>query len=234
MNHRNFGQSDSRYIVNANHPETVVAFDTDYTIGYADGPVPLSHVISLREADDVAVYATGFNQTLRDEAEIPGMAEIKEMCDMDLTDWVPRADRMRLLAKIHRDADEYIVVDDTDLRQLHDEGWRYYHPIEYVVEELDVPVEESMAAGRLTVREYLMAAGRYMTQFPPDELSLDSDEPYTARTRNGVRTPAHRRGADGSPFDDDGSLGSVTRVAETDEKELADRVSEAFGEGDGK
>ena len=195
----NFGTTDQRYEVNAKHPETVMAFDTDYTMDYADGPVPLPHVVRLRDRDDVAVYATGMNQTLRDQARIPGMAEIKEMSQMSVDEWVPRADRMRLLSDIHANADRYVVVDDVDLRQLESEGWDYYQPIEYAVEELNTDLKRFTLLNGTEVREYLKGAGSRIEQFPPNELRLDADEPYTTRVSDGVRTPAHKRECNQNP-----------------------------------
>jgi len=93
-------------------PTTVAAFDTDMTVDYAGGPVPLTHVKALRDAPDVAVFSTGHNQTLRDRAEIPGMHEVKDARGRGTADWVERADRMRMLKKLYPDADRYTCNDD--------------------------------------------------------------------------------------------------------------------------
>lgn len=234
MNGRNFGGSDARYEVNATRPSKVIAFDTDHTMMYADGPVPLPHVIALREDPDVAVYATGFNQSLRDHAAIPGMVEIKEMSGMNESDWVPRADRMRLLDEIHPKTDCCMVVDDVDLRQLEREEWRYFHPIEYAIENLGETAETVMDEARVATREYLKAAGRFPEQFPPDELRLDADNPRRARMADGVRTPAHKRDGYGSGTGADTRFASAYADEITDGPSLEDRVDAAFERGDGQ
>lgn len=182
---------DTVYHPNADDPSRVVAFDTDLTVSYAGGPVPLEHVIRLREDPDVLVWSTGYNQTLRDRAKIPGMYELKNMRGID-SGHVERANRMRLLKREYPDAGRYDVVDDVDLRELEADGWRYYHPIEYTVEELGITPSRVAAEAGIDVSDYLARIGRFRGQFPPSLLDLTTDQPYTERTRGGVGTPRDR------------------------------------------
>lgn len=178
--------TDTRYEPNATDPTVVAAFDTDYTMRYADGPVPLDHVLALREDPDVAVYATGFNQTLRDEAEIPGMVEILDALDNSEMRHVDRPDRMRLLDQLHPEATRRFVVDDVDLRQLEAEGWRYYQPAEYVVQEVGIPLDEWEAELGIHPDDYLASVGDFRGQFHPGDLSITEPAPYDARVADGV------------------------------------------------
>jgi len=177
-------QSELTYSANATDPEAVVCFDTDMTVDYAGGPVPLPHVITLRERDDVSCWSTGFNQTLRDRAEIPGMRELKDACGIG-NRLVERDERMPLVEEQHPDAEEYIVVDDVDLRQLEPE-WSYYQPAEYVIEVLHIERERWPTVTSLNPEKYISRIGHYPGQFPPEQLQLDADKPYTARTADGV------------------------------------------------
>lgn len=170
-----FDGVDATYDENATDPTRVVAFDTDFTVNYADGPVPLEHVLDLRERDDVLVWSTGFNQTLRDKAEIPGMYELKRKLGLE-DQWVERADRMRLLTQAFPDADERVIVDDVDLRQLNDEGWNYYQPAEYVVNELGIPQEHWIGEVGIDPDDYFRRIGSYGQQLPVAEINVPN--PY--------------------------------------------------------
>lgn len=224
------GRRSPTYEMNSEDPSAVAAFDTDYTMLYADGPVPLSHVTALRDDPDVAVYATGFNQTLRERADIPGMVEITSWVDQDTPDFVERADRMRLLDELHPDAERKFVVDDVDLRQLEAEGWAYYQPAEYVVEEMGVMPNDWPEVLGINAYDYLSRVGSFPKQFPGSEVQLDESMPYTARTETGVRTPVSRRESEWR--------GTVHR-RDVDEMDRADRrtLREAFDDmlgGDGR
>lgn len=160
------GTSDEWYSENADAPRVVAAFDTDETMDYASGPVPLEHVIELRDDPDVSVWSTGYNQTLRDEAGIPGMAELKTKLGID-DPFVDRPDRMRLLERHIPDADHYFVVDDVDLSAL-EPAWEYWTPWDYAREVLGLDV----------------GAGFEPRRSPLDTLEpVDpDDEPRTGRT----------------------------------------------------
>lgn len=175
--------------MNATNPTRVVAFDTDMTVDYAGGPVPLDHVIELRDDPDVLVWATGFNQTLRDRAEIPGMHELKERRTIS-AEFIDRADRMRLLKREFPNAQSYTVVDDVDLRELEAEGWAYYQPAEYVIEELGITPSRWGEELGINVSDYLARIGKFPGHFPKEDLDLTTEMPYSARTRTGVRTDA--------------------------------------------
>lgn len=172
---------DRTYPQNSENPETVAAFDTDATLAYAGGPVPLDHLIDLREDPSVAVYATGHNQSLRGQAEIPGTYEINDALGRTPDQWVDRADRMRLLKRLHPDADQYVVVDDADLRELEAEGWRYYQPAEYAIEELDIMPDEWVGRVGISLPSYLSRLGAFPEQFPTHAIRTGSETPYTDR-----------------------------------------------------
>lgn len=191
---------DERYDFNAEDPTMVAAFDTDYTMRYADGPVPLDHIRRLRDDPDVAVYATGYNQTLRSEAGIPGMVEILDHLGRDIGEHIDRPNRMRLLDEVHPEATRRVVVDDVDLRELESEGWRYYQPAEYVVEVMGVGWDEWEAELGVGLRDYLRSLTEGMGRFPTSALELDSDTPYTDRTRNGVGATTRSRSTGGGPL----------------------------------
>lgn len=169
------------YPQNSTNPSTVAAFDTDATLDYAGGPVPLDHVTALRDDPEVAVYATGHNQSLRDQAEIPGIHEINDALGRPTGEWVDRADRMRLLSELHPDADRYVVVDDVDLRELEAEGWRYYQPAEYAIEELDIPPEAWVDRFNMSLPSYFSRLGVVPEQFPTHAIRTESETPYTDR-----------------------------------------------------
>lgn len=168
------GGIDRTYRPNATDPSRVVAFDTDMTIDYAGGPIPLSHVTDLRDGADTLVWATGFNQTLRKRAGIPGMFELKKRRDIGVNNFIARPDRMRLLKREFPDADEYIVADDVDLREL-EPAWRYYQPAEYVVDVLDIPAERWPAELDITAQSYLADVGRFEGQLPSHEVDMDGE-----------------------------------------------------------
>lgn len=116
-------------------PRVVACFDTDYTIDYAKGPVPLRYVEGLRDRPDVSVWATGHNQTLRAQAGIPGIRELNVLRGEPQTDWVERPDRMRALYGLYPGAERYYVVDDCDLSMLRPE-WEYHTPGRFAQDEL--------------------------------------------------------------------------------------------------
>ena len=171
----------AEYSANADRPQRVVCFDTDLTISYADGPVPLEHVIALREEPTTSVWATGYNQTLREEAGIPGMPELRERRDRPATEPIERADRMRMLQAEYPDAASYTVVDDVDLRELEPEGWIYYHPGEYAVEVLDLMPNEWPDASGVRFSEYMEKVGSFAGHLPAEELDFTTERPRAAR-----------------------------------------------------
>lgn len=187
----NYGETDETYNPNATDPNRVVAFDTDMTMDYAGGPVPLEHVIELRDDPNILVWSTGYNQTLRDEADIPGMTELKDMRNLDIG-FVDRPDRMRLLERQYPNADRYDVVDDVDLRELEAEGWHYYQPIEYTVEVLGITPSRLREEYGFDTSDYLARVGSFGSQLPSSVIDLTTDKPYSERTRTGVQTPAKR------------------------------------------
>lgn len=140
--YQRFTTQTYRYPQNAEDPEVIACFDTDKTVdigpGGQPGPVPFGHIIELKQADDVSVWATGFNQSLRSRAGIPGMRELKELADSNES-FVERDDRMRLIDEVFPDADEKYVVDDVDLSVLEPE-WDYYIPEVYARDELGIEV----------------------------------------------------------------------------------------------
>lgn len=156
-------------------PAAVVCFDRDFTVSVNPHPdndaVPLSWVKHLaHEVPDVDVWATG-NQTLREEASIPGISEAIT-CWRHLTlpedpmDYHAHApvgarlpgrregleliqavyDRLATESETHR----LIVVDDVDLSDLEADGWTHYLPWDFVAAvntgtadiDLPVPLEE--------------------------------------------------------------------------------------------
>ncbi len=106
----------------------VYAFDRDSTITVNKGPVPLDWVKKLAKTEH-EVWAIG-NQTLKREANIPGIAEILERLGLDENLAPSRRERVDMLRQVFPDAEEYIVVDDVDLSDM--EGWSYYAPDEFV------------------------------------------------------------------------------------------------------
>lgn len=125
---------------NAEFPVTVAAFDTDHTIDYARGCVPLDHVTSLRDNPSVSVWSTGFNQSLRERAGVPGMRELKTKLGIDTEVFIDRPRRMELLERWIPDADRYFVVDDVDLTQL-EPTWEYHTPWGYARDEIGLDID---------------------------------------------------------------------------------------------
>jgi len=124
----------------------VFAFDRDWTVDVNPHPhrdaVPLEWVRHLAHETDHAVYAIG-NQMLADEAAIPGVVDIVGHHSDDWEEWLgekqpdgyyeqfpTRRERLALIADLHPTADDYIVVDDIDLRDV--DGWGHYHAWEFV------------------------------------------------------------------------------------------------------
>ncbi|OIB56175.1 hypothetical protein [Natrialba sp. SSL1] len=156
-------------------PTAVVCFDRDHTVSVNPHPdreaVPLSWVKYLaHEVPEVDVWATG-NQTLREEASIPGISEAISCWryltlpedPMQFHSQVPVAARLpgrreglRLIQAIYdqlaTSSETYrlIVVDDVDLSDLEPDGWTHYLPWDFVdaVEagtasiDLPVPLEQ--------------------------------------------------------------------------------------------
>jgi len=106
----------------------VYAFDRDLTIDVNQGPVPLEWVKKLTQTEH-EVWAIG-NQRLKEEANIPGIAEILERLGIETDTIPPRRERVDMLREVFPDAEEYIVVDDVDLSDM--EGWSYYTPEDFV------------------------------------------------------------------------------------------------------
>jgi len=124
----------------------VFAFDRDWTVDVNPHPrheaVPLEWVRHLAHETDHAVYAIG-NQTLAEEAAIPGVVDIVGHHDDAWEEWLgdkqrdgyyeqfpTRRERLALIADLHADADGYVVVDDLDLSDV--DGWDHYHAWELV------------------------------------------------------------------------------------------------------
>jgi hypothetical protein len=135
----------------------VFAFDRDWTVDVNPHPshdaVPLEWVRHLAHETPHTVYAIG-NQTLAEEAAIPGVVDIVGRHPDDWDEWLGekqpdgryeqfplRRERLSLIADLHPDADGYVVVDDLDLSDV--DGWEHYHAWEFVpaVERGDVHPE---------------------------------------------------------------------------------------------
>ena len=119
----------------------VFAFDRDQTVNINPHPrhdaVPLEWVRHLAHNTPYAVYAIG-NQTLAEEAAIPGVVDIVGRHPDDWGEWlgekqpdgryeqVPlRRERLSRIADRRPGADGYVVVDDLDLSDVN--GWENYH-----------------------------------------------------------------------------------------------------------
>jgi hypothetical protein len=119
----------------------VLAFDRDWTVDVNAHPrreaVPLEYVRHWKENTKHEVWATG-NQLLVEEAKIPGTVEsvrrlrgdIKPFGEKDeqtgrYENWPEREKRLKILEKLFPDADEYIVIDDLDLK--HVDNWNHYY-----------------------------------------------------------------------------------------------------------
>jgi hypothetical protein len=132
----------------------VFAFDRDWTVDVNPHPrheaVPLEWVRHLAHETPHAVYAIG-NQTLADEAAIPGVVDIVGRHSDDWAQWLGgkqpdgryeqfplRRERLSLIQDLHPDAEGYVVVDDLDLSDV--DEWDHYHAWEFVpaVEQGDI------------------------------------------------------------------------------------------------
>ncbi len=132
----------------------VFAFDRDWTVDVNPHPrhdaVLLEWVRHLAHETDHAVYAIG-NQTLAEEAAIPGVVDIVGRHPDEWDHWLggkqsdgyyeqfpTRRERLSLIADLHPDANGYVVVDDIDLSDVN--GWEHYHAWDFVpaVEHGDV------------------------------------------------------------------------------------------------
>jgi hypothetical protein len=124
----------------------VFAFDRDWTVDVNPHPrheaVPLEWVRHLAHETNHAVYAIG-NQTLAEEAAIPGVVDIVGRHPDEWDEWLggkqsdgyyqrfpTRRERLSLIADLHPTADGYVVIDDLDLSDV--TGWEHYHAWEFV------------------------------------------------------------------------------------------------------
>ncbi|AFZ73805.1 HEAT repeat domain-containing protein [Natronobacterium gregoryi] len=135
----------------------VLAFDRDWTVDVNPHPsreaVPIEWVRYWAYETEHEVWAIG-NQDLVDEADIPGTVESIRRRDGDIDalgdrnefgnyEWWPeREARLRILAELFPDADEYVVVDDLDLS--HVDGWDHYHAWDFVELVRDGKIELSI------------------------------------------------------------------------------------------
>ena len=125
----------------------VFAFDRDWTVDVNPHPqhdaVPLEWVRYVAHETDHRVYAIG-NQTLAEEAAIPGVVDIVGRHSDEWEQWLgekqsdgyyerfpARRERLALIADLHPDADGYVVIDDIDLSDV--DGWEHYHAWEFVL-----------------------------------------------------------------------------------------------------
>jgi HEAT repeat protein len=140
----------------------VLAFDRDWTVDVNPHPrrkaVPLEWVRYWAHEAGHEVWAIG-NQDLVDEADIPGTVEsirrrdghIDALGDQDefgYYEWWPeREERLRILAELFPNAEEYIAVDDLDLG--HVDGWEHYHAWDFVehVQEGKLGLSEPPSTG---------------------------------------------------------------------------------------
>lgn len=111
----------------------VFAFDRDETVDVnppaGRRAVPLQWIRYLAHETEHEVWAIG-NQRLRAEADIPGIEEIlREFPSVARSD-LTRERRIRLLMDLFPGAQEYIVVDDLNLK--HVDAWTHYFPWEFV------------------------------------------------------------------------------------------------------
>jgi HEAT repeat protein len=143
----------------------VFAFDRDWTVDVNPHPnheaVPLAWVRHLAHETSHAVYAIG-NQQLADEAAIPGVVDIVGRHEDDWEQWLgskepngryeqfpTRRERLSLIADLHPEGDDFIVIDDLDLSDVTD--WEHYHAWEFVpavkrgVIDPELPWVEDMA-----------------------------------------------------------------------------------------
>lgn len=138
----NDGSSDDYPITDGADDAIVFAFDRDHTVdvnppGRGRDAVPLSWVRHLAHRTHHVVFATG-NQRLKDEAEIPGTAEIvrahpslsaSEAGNVHFNNRLSRRERVRSLGHLYPAARRRIVVDDVDLADMDD--WTHYFPWDF-------------------------------------------------------------------------------------------------------
>jgi hypothetical protein len=125
---------------------TVFAFDRDWTVDVNPHPhreaVPLEWVRHLAHETDHPVYAIG-NQTLAEEAAIPGVVDIVGRHTDHWDEWLgrkqpdgryerfpTRRERLGLLTDLHPGENQFIVVDDIDLSDVN--GWEHYFAWDFV------------------------------------------------------------------------------------------------------
>lgn len=112
----------------------VFAFDRDGTVDTSRGPVPLRLVKEL--ANEHLTYAIG-NQALVREANIPGIEHLRQQVgNLDQDDKAhvrhpARAQRLRMVEKLHPEADRYIHIDDVDVGANDWDRWEYYSPEDF-------------------------------------------------------------------------------------------------------
>ncbi len=124
----------------------VLAFDRDWTVDVNPHPnreaVPLDYVKHWNEKTEHEVWATG-NQLLVEEANIPGTVETVRRLKGDLSllgkkdeqtglyeHWPERETRLKMLEELFPEADQYIVVDDLNLK--HVENWDHYYAWDFM------------------------------------------------------------------------------------------------------
>lgn len=152
-------------------PTAVVCFDRDHTVSVNPHPdkdaVPLSWVKYLaHEVPTVDVWASG-NQTLREEAAIPGISEaitcwrhltlpadpMEYHAQVPIAARLPgRREGLELIQAVYEqlttggNSFRRIVVDDIDLTDLETDGWTHYFPWDFVAAVttgaacIDIPV----------------------------------------------------------------------------------------------
>jgi hypothetical protein len=175
----------------------VFAFDRDWTVDVNPHPrheaVPLEWVRHLAHQTDHPVYAIG-NQTLAEEAAIPGVVDIVGRHSDDWSRWLgdkqpdgryeqfpTRRERLSLITDLHPNANDYIVVDDLDLSDV--DGWTHYHAWEFVpaVEREDIRVELPPSDDSLTDSGFGAMVDRIQsdTSLPHEQRGLSGDESTT-------------------------------------------------------
>lgn len=142
----------------------VVCFDRDEAVSTNPHPDPKKPAVPLgwvkylaHAADGVDVWATG-NQTLREEAAIPGTKRalsLWETLDVEVDGRfsipdprrfdLPRRDRLHVVQDLYtvggRDP-TFVVVDDVDLGNMARHGWQHFFPWDFVraVERGEAPL----------------------------------------------------------------------------------------------
>lgn len=169
---------------------TVFCFDRDFTVSTNPKPgresVPISWIKWLFQETDNYVYATG-NQHLRKEALIPGIEEARQRWEkingFDPQDryvdesyydgYKPsRKNGLRMVKDIHPGENDFVVIDDINLLDMEQEGFRYWKPWDFynaVVENsvYGIPVEpegytdEPENANNIVVEEWFEERGFY-------------------------------------------------------------------------